>query len=282
MIIFPNAKINIGLFVTDKRADGYHNLETIFFPIPLYDALEVVAASDGISNLTVQASQLATEEKETNLVWKAYQLLLLHYKDFMYPIHLYLNKAIPMGAGMGGGSADGTFTLRLLNDFFELNLTMVQIASYALELGSDCPYFAHNGTLFASGRGELLEQLEWQHTWDDYKLLLIHPSVHISTKEAFQYLQPKKAPFDLRSINQLPIQDWKNFVSNDFEQSFFLVYPEWEKVKQELYELGAVYVSLTGTGSTLYAIFPKNKIVDVAYLCGTTSFTWCDDLKIKN
>lgn len=282
MIVFPNAKINIGLYVTEKRNDGYHNIETIFMPVPLYDALEVVPAPNGISELHLQDGVLADEDKTNNLVWKAYHILLSHYEDKMYPIHLYLNKAIPMGAGLGGGSADATFTLKLLNDFFKLGLIPEEIASFALQIGSDCPFFAYNKPQFATGRGELLEEINLGIDWSHYSLLLVHLPVHISTQQAFQGIQPKTANFNLRDIAELPIEEWKNVIQNDFELAFSVHHPEALKLKSHLYQLGAIYVSLTGTGSTFYAIFPKDLRQNIDMSSVDYSMKWCDDLTIKN
>lgn len=262
MLCFPNCKINIGLYVTNKRADGYHDLETVFYPLsasavgdnylPLRDVLEVIPAAK--SEMTLTGRRVAGDA-QNNLVWKAYQLLQRDFADKIPPLHIYLHKVIPMGAGLGGGSADGSFMLRLLNDYCALQLSKETLADYALQLGSDCPIFIYNTPMFATGRGEKMTAVPLDVS--GYSVQLICPHVHVSTAEAFATLTPARPPFDLRKLHELPIAEWKNKIGNDFEKTVFRQHPELASIKQQLYDQRAVYASMTGTGSAVYGIFPK-------------------------
>ncbi|MBL7717239.1 MAG: 4-(cytidine 5'-diphospho)-2-C-methyl-D-erythritol kinase [Flavipsychrobacter sp.] len=258
MLCFPNCKINLGLYITEKRTDGYHNLETVFFPVPVRDALEVVPAKE--ARLQLSGKAVAGNEQD-NLVWKAYELLRQSYPQIP-ALDIYLHKAIPMGAGMGGGSADGAFMLQLINDYSKLGLSKPQLAEYALLLGSDCPFFIYNTPQFAQGRGERMEPLNIDLS--AYSIQLICPRVHVSTGKAFSMLTPKPASFDLRSLSDLPVSQWKNNISNDFEAPIFKEYPALADVKQQLYAQGAIYASMSGSGSTIYGIFEKGKKAAVA------------------
>lgn len=254
MICFPNAKINIGLFVTEKRADDYHNLETIFFPVQLCDALEVVPAA--ASSISIHGLAVAGDTQQ-NLVWKAWELLQKDFPGKVGPVNIQLLKKIPMGAGMGGGSADGAFMLDLLNRFFDLGLEQSQLATYALQLGSDCPFFIYNEPSYATGRGERLAPIALD--LDQYTIQVICPKVHITTAEAFRDIKPKPAAFDLRKINELAIKDWPQHIFNDFEGPVFAAHPELGTIKQQLYAQGALYAAMSGTGSTVYGIMEKGK-----------------------
>jgi 4-diphosphocytidyl-2-C-methyl-D-erythritol kinase len=235
MLCFPNCKINIGLYITDKRPDGYHNLETVFYPVPVQDTLEVVPATRAelhVSGLEVGGN------KEDNLVWKAYKLLQGKFPGQVPPLHIYINKTIPMGAGLGGGSADGAFMLQLINDFCKLEMDKETLAGMALQLGSDCPFFIYNRPVLAKGRGELLSAISMD--LKGYGLQLICPDVHISTAAAFKMVVPKKAPVDLGEIAGIPVAEWKNKISNDFELSVFQQFPALAAIKQQLYDGGAI------------------------------------------
>ncbi|MBE2288974.1 MAG: 4-(cytidine 5'-diphospho)-2-C-methyl-D-erythritol kinase [Chitinophagaceae bacterium] len=265
MICFPNCKINLGLFVTAKRADGYHDLETVFLPVSdntsvaepyqsiLHDVLEVVPAATTsqmhLSGLPVQG------ETNNNLVWKAYQLLNDTYPGKIPPVDIYLHKVIPMGAGLGGGSANGAWMLRLLNDMFSLQCTQEQLAAFALQLGSDCPFFIYNTPQFAAGRGEKMSPVALSLT--NYEIRVICPGIHVSTRDAFSMIAPRPAPFDLRAIADLPVSEWKHHISNDFEQTVFPIHPHLAGLKNKLYDDGALYASMSGTGSAVYGIFNK-------------------------
>lgn len=269
MIVFPNAKINIGLFVTERRDDGYHNLETIFFPTQVQDALEIIDATDS----TMQITGLAVAgNQENNLVWKAYQLLLRDLPEKVKPLSIHLHKIIPMGAGMGGGSSDGAFMLSLLNDYFSLNLSSEQLIQYALDLGSDCPFFIINKPAFAKGRGELLQPISLDLS--TYSFQIICPEIHVSTAQAFADITPAKAAFDLNKIATLPIEEWQHYIFNDFEKTVFKAHPILADIKQQLYADGAIYASMSGTGAALYGIFPKNKKANINCELAYTEFNY--------
>lgn len=261
MLHFPNAKINIGLYVTEKRSDGYHNLETIFYPLPmLKDALEVLPASEE-STLRISGKSIEGDSHQ-NLVWKALQLIQQQYPEQVSPIHIHLLKAIPMGAGLGGGSADGAFMLRLLNKYFALELSDAQLADLALQLGSDCPFFIYNTAQLAKGRGEQLSPINLDLS--PYSIQVICPKLHVSTAAAFSKLTPKTAPFHLEQINTLPISQWKDVIHNDFEAAIFASHPSLATIKENLYKAGAIYASMSGSGSALYGIFEEGKRMDRA------------------
>ena len=248
MISFPNAKINIGLFVTEKRIDGFHNLESIFYPIQWNDALEIIS-SDKLefttTGLTIDGNS------EENLCMKAYHLLK---KDFQLPpIKAHLHKVIPMGAGMGGGSADAAFMLQLLNSEFNLALSNEKLQSYSRKLGSDCAFFIDNKPVFAFNKGDEFETIHLDLT--DKKILCIYPNIHVTTAQAYGGITPKKAPFELKKIAQLPISEWKNHIFNDFEKHIFKLHPTLQQIKEDLYSKGALYAAMSGSGSTIYGIF---------------------------
>lgn len=262
MLHFPNAKINIGLFVTEKRADAYHNLETVFYPIPqLKDALELLPASENAASSMRISGKTIEGDVYDNLVWKAFQLIQDKYPEKISPVQIHLLKSIPMGAGLGGGSADAAFMLRLLNKFFDLNISDDTLAQYALELGSDCPFFIYNTAQFAQGRGELFSPISLDLS--AYSIQLICPKMHVSTVAAFAQITPKVPNFDLRKLPNLPINQWAQFVFNDFEQSIFERYPALSTIKNTLYRQGAIYASMSGSGSALYGIFAKGQRSDI-------------------
>lgn len=259
MVLFPNCKINIGLHVIRKRADGYHDLETVFYPVAVKDALEIVRSTQ----FNFQLSGLPVNDTfDNNLCVKAYHLLK---KDFpeLPPVNAHLHKAIPMGAGLGGGSADGAFMLTMLNTKFHLQLSQERLISYALQLGSDCPFFIINKPCFATGRGEHLSPV--QLDLSAYKIVLVHPGIHVSTKEAFSKLLPAMPAKSLRDIISQPIESWKDELQNDFEEPVFNLYPAIKNIKEQLYASGAVYASMTGSGSTVFGIFKPGSPVDFSF-----------------
>ena len=259
MVVFPNSKVNLGLNIVGKRSDGYHDIETVFFPIQLKDSLEVIENE----KLEFSTSGFSIEgEPEKNLCIKAYDLLK---KDFpqLPAIQMHLHKTIPMGAGLGGGSADGTFTLKLLNKKFELNLSQKQLINYSLQLGSDCPFFILNKPCFATGRGEILEQTELDLS--EYKFLVIHPPIHISTSWAFSTIKPFKPVKSIKQIIQQSISTWKTELINDFEKPVFESHPEIKNIKEKLYDEGANYASMSGSGSAVYGIFKKEKTISISF-----------------
>lgn len=252
MLVFPNAKINLGLRIIKKRDDGYHDLETIFYPIYIYDILELIPA-DNQEPITFSFSGNKIDgEIANNLCYKAWQLLKQDFPTIS-PLQFHLHKSIPTGAGLGGGSADASFTLKLLNDFFNLGLDEKRLIHYALQLGSDCPFFIKNKPCFAKGRGEQLEEIELNIS--QYKILLINPGIHIHTGTAFRNIRPATPEISVKEIIQLPIEKWKEKLVNDFEKPVFEAYPEIGKIKEQLYETGASYVAMSGSGSTVYGLF---------------------------
>jgi len=250
MLLFPNAKINLGLRVTGKRNDGYHDIETCLYPIPLHDALEIILANK--TSVNFSGISIPGNEKN-NLILKAYQLLK---KDFsnLPSIAIHLHKAIPVGAGLGGGSADAAFALKLMNNLFDLILEDWFLEDYATQLGSDCPFFIENMPKIATGRGEILStiDLDLKGKW----VLLVNPNLHIGTKEAYEGLVPKKSTEDLREILADP-SVWKDRLKNDFEDSIFRKYPLIQSIKESLYGQGAFYAAMSGSGSTVFGLFEQ-------------------------
>ena len=272
MILFPNAKINLGLFVTQKRSDGFHDIETIFFPIPLYDALECVEIDDPvetqcIASLHIHGIPIDGNPNE-NLVYKAYQLLK---NDFNLPnIRIDLLKKIPFGAGLGGGSADAAFMLKLLNQKFSLNISDEKLEDYARQIGSDCAFFVKNKPVFAYGKGDKFEPIDLDLS--EYQLVLVCPPIHVSTKTAYQNIIPRNErtlsgvetpAFDLRKLPKIPITEWKTVLQNDFEPSVFAQHPTLADIKQNLYDAGAVFASMSGSGSAMFGLFPEGKDVNI-------------------
>lgn len=256
MVIFPNCKINLGLNIICKREDGYHDLETIFYPVSVKDALEVIQAKENSFHLT---GLPVIGSAENNLCVKAYHLLK---KDFpaLPPVSIHLHKVIPMGAGLGGGSADGAFMLQLLNKKFDLKLSAEKLMQYSLQLGSDCPFFIINTPCFATGRGENLTPINLDLS--SYKIVIVNPGIHVSTKEAFSKLTPTPPLVSLQQLIELPIEEWKNRITNNFEKAVFQLFPGIESIKKEFYDKGALYASLTGSGSTVFGIFDKKSEVN--------------------
>lgn len=253
MITFPNSKINIGLNVTGKRADGYHNLETVFYPIQLSDALEVTllkSKSKQKYELYQYGIHIDGADNE-NLVVKAYQLLDDQFD--LPPIRIDLLKEIPSGAGLGGGSADAAFMLKLLNNLFKLNLTIFQMEELASKLGADCAFFIKNEPTFATGIGNVFTPISL--SLSGLKLMVVKPDVFISTKEAFAKITPQLPAIPLTELIKKPITEWKDYIYNDFEQSIFPAHPEIKLVKDQLYEAGALFASMSGSGAAVFGIF---------------------------
>lgn len=253
MLSFPNCKINLGLNIINKRADGYHNLETVFLPVPLQDALEILPAHNSDKAVTFACTGLPVAGDEANnLCIKAYQLLKSDFPQ-LPPVNMHLHKAIPMGAGLGGGSADGAFTLLLLNNKFKLGLSEADLIRYALQLGSDCPFFIINQPCYAEGRGEKLERVSLD--LKGYILVLVNPGVHISTGWAFSHITPKKPVKNIKTIISQPIETWRDELVNDFEAPVIATHPALQAIKDTLYAAGAVYAAMSGSGSTFYGLF---------------------------
>jgi 4-diphosphocytidyl-2-C-methyl-D-erythritol kinase len=263
MLLFPHAKINLGLYILQKRDDGYHELETVFYPVRhLRDILEIVVNRDPKpeTDLIFTTSGLTIEgSSDQNLCIKAYRLLKKDFPD-LPAICMHLHKHIPMGAGLGGGSSDGAFTLRLLNQKFNLQLSNEQLLNYALQLGSDCPFFIYDHPCLGKGRGEILSPVDF--SLDDYQIIIVHPGIHVSTAEAFKKLNRTNDYQDQREeilgILKLPVADWRNKLINDFQETVCILHPEIDSILKQFYDKGAIYASLSGSGSAVYGIFEKN------------------------
>ena len=275
MISFPNAKINIGLNITGKCGDGFHNIETIFYPVEFADVLEFVQNNSlipGDSSLEITGLPVPGDA-ETNLVVKAYKLLA---DKFSLPgLSIFLHKIIPVGAGLGGGSSDAAFMLKTLNEYFSLNLKWEEMENLASVLGSDCAFFIRNKPVFAFEKGNKFKDIELSLA--GYSIRLICPNIHIGTAEAYAGSVPCVPEHSLKEIISLPIEQWKGTLVNDFERTIFKRYPEIEKIKHDLYGAGAIYVSMSGSGSSVYGIFEK-EIDDVPDIPGQY-FSWTGKLK---
>lgn len=257
MIIFPNAKINLGLNIINKREDGYHNLETIFYPVPLCDIMEIIPADKTVLHVSGNKIDCAPEK---NLVIKAYEKLK---KEFDIPsLDIYLHKIIPDGAGLGGGSADASFMLKAINDLFNLNISNDRLIHISKTLGADCPFFIYNKPMLASGIGEILTPVDL--SLKGKGILIIKPNVYVSTKIAFSNIKLGKPECSVKDIIGLPIEQWKNLLKNDFETSVFSEFPQLREIKEELYINHAMYASMSGSGSALYGIFESVNMAEIA------------------
>jgi 4-diphosphocytidyl-2-C-methyl-D-erythritol kinase len=256
MIVFPNAKINIGLNIVEKRSDGFHNIESVFYPVKLWDALEVIENTDTTEKIIFTSSGINIPgNANENLCFKAYHLINNEYP--LPKVKIHLHKHIPIGAGLGGGSSDAAFFIRLINDKFELGLAWGEMHHYAKQLGSDCSFFVTNKPAFVEGVGDKYESLKLD--LNNYYIALIYPNMHINTAKAYSGVTPKKASRSLESdVLNLPMEEWKNTIHNDFEDSLFPKFPELKIIKDKLYSVGALYAAMSGSGSSVYGIF-KNK-----------------------
>lgn len=248
MIIFPNAKINLGLNVINRREDGFHNIETILYPVKIQDALEIIESDQLVftsSGINIPGNP------EENLCLKAWHLMS---EDMDLPkVHIHLHKQIPVGAGLGGGSADGAFCIRLLNEKFNLSLTVQQMEDYARGLGADCAFFIKNHPVVARGKGD--EFSTTNLSLNKYFIILVMPSVHVNTADAYRSIQPHASGFALKDLESLAVKDWKEVLVNDFELPIFKSHPAIEDVKKSLYEAGALYASMSGSGASIFGIF---------------------------
>ncbi|MBO4462868.1 MAG: 4-(cytidine 5'-diphospho)-2-C-methyl-D-erythritol kinase [Prevotella sp.] len=257
MILFPQAKINLGLNVVAKRADGYHDLETVFFPVPLCDALEVQPMDGKFPSSTgcdLKVTGISVEgDEQKNLVVKAYNMLKQDFPD-LARVHIHLHKVIPTQAGMGGGSSDCASMLLLMNELAQLGLTQQQLIDRAARLGADCPIFIINRPAYAEGIGERLQPVDLDLS--GWLLAVVRPNISVSTKEAFSLITPKRPSRNCRDIvMSLPVEEWRDVLENDFEQSVFAIHPEIGQIKSRLYELGAAYSAMSGSGSAVFGLF---------------------------
>ncbi len=248
MILFPNAKINIGLNIINRRQDGYHNLETVMYPIALRDAIELVEAKDlkfSCSGIDIPGNM------EDNLCLKVYQMMAIDHK--LPAVHIHLHKHIPIGAGLGGGSADASFLIRLINKKFELKLSDQNMEDYASEIGSDCAFFIKNRPVFAYEKGNRFKDVNLD--LKNYYIVLVMPPIHVSTVDAYRGVNIKPVAKQLTELIKLSPDDWRLTVRNDFEDSVFPKFPKIAGIKSALYSAGAVYASMSGSGASVYGIF---------------------------
>lgn len=271
MLCFPNAKINLGLNVVYRRSDGYHELETIFYPVEIKDALEIVPTKEELADnqrYRLFQSGLAIQGNEDdNLVIKALKLIS---RDHILPaIDIHLLKKIPFGAGLGGGSANAAAMLKMMNKMFELDYSNEQLINMAAKLGADCPFFIKNTPVFATGIGEKMEDIELNLS--NYHFVLIKPDISINTGLAYSMITPKRPEISLKEIVKMPPEQWKGLMINDFETPIFKKHPQINDIKQQLYEIGAVYASMSGSGSSVYGFFNKMPQIDNLF---TDHFVW--------
>lgn len=249
MIVFPNAKINLGLSVISKRSDGYHDLETLMYPVPLLDALEIIPIKGKEPEFSSSGIPIPGNSND-NLCLKAWRLMSVRYG--ISPVSIHLHKNIPMGAGLGGGSSDAAFTIKLLNQIFELGLSIKLMEEIATELGSDCPFFIRNIPAMASGRGEILTsfELSLKGLW----IMLLFTEIHVSTAQAYAKIVPSGINLNGEVLKQKP-EEWKDSIMNDFEKSVFGEHKMLQNIKNELYHHGAVYAAMSGSGSAMFGLF---------------------------
>ena len=263
MISFPNAKINLGLHVTRKRDDGFHDIETVFYPVPICDTLEIYSFGDEDSSLKLYGTPLRAGGE--NLCMKAYKLLKNNFK--LPPVDIHLLKYIPNGAGLGGGSSDATHTLMMLNDLFNLDISLADLEGQAIKLGSDCAFFMRNKPVFAFGRGEQFEDIDLDLSGK--YIMIVKPDIHISTAEAFSMIKPVEGRPSPREIILKPIHEWKGLLVNDFEEPVFKKYPKIKSIRDEMYNTGAIYAAMSGSGSAVFGLFNEATFIDL-----NNAFTW--------
>lgn len=266
MIRFPNCKINIGLSILEKLPDGYHRIESLMYPIPLRDILEIVPSSSAETRLTVTGN-VPQGDMEQNLCYRAWKLM--HESQGIPAVEMHLHKLIPHGAGLGGGSSDAAFTLQMLNDLFNLNLSRTDLEALAFKLGMDCPFFLMNSPAIATHKGEILNPV--QFSLSGYQLYLAKPDAGVSTAEAYAGVKPSFPDTSPADWMNAPIADWMEKVKNDFEESVFKVHPLIAEIKAELYRQGAVYASMSGSGSAVYGIFNPDAKPEISM---PGLFTW--------
>ena len=255
MIVFPNAKINIGLNIIERRPDGYHNLETIFYPLMIKDALEAVEGSE----LSFQSSGIRIPGNEQhNLCLKAYNLLKADFE--LPPLSIHLHKHIPIGAGLGGGSADAAFFIKLVNEIYQLDLSNEAMMNYARQLGADCAFFITNRPVFAYDKGDHFEVIDLDLSM--YRLVLVMPPVHVSTAQAYGGIKPTPVEKSLKELAKKPVTEWRQTIKNDFEHHIFDAFPVIGEVKDHLYKSGALYASMSGSGASVFGIFNDTPSID--------------------
>ena len=276
MITFPNAKINLGLNIVEKRPDGYHNLETVFYPIPVEDALEVNILNESPQKFRLhQAGLEIAGEAENNLVVKAYKLLDERFN--LPPIDIHLFKHIPSGAGLGGGSSDAAYMLKLLNEKFNLELSDENLEEYAAKLGADCAFLIRNTPTYAEGIGNIFSPISL--SLKGYQIVLVKPDIFVSTRDAFAQIKPHRQEIPLKEVIKQPIEEWKERMVNDFEESVFPQFPAIREIKEKLYEAGAIYAAMTGSGSSVFGLFRPEDNKSVKEDFGEKAFVYQGALK---
>lgn len=265
MVSFPNAKINLGLYITSKRPDGFHNIESCFYPVGWKDILEIIPAD--VFSFTSSGIAIPGDPA-TNLCIKAYELVKKDHN--LPPVAIHLHKVVPIGAGLGGGSADGAFTIKMLNTLFKLELSVAQMEDYARKLGSDCAFFIRNEPVYCYGKGDQFEDIRLDLS--AYFFVLVNPQIHVGTAEAYAGIIPQMPKFPIREVIQRPVDAWKHELSNDFERTVCSRYPAIISIKETLYAQGAVYASMSGSGSTVYGIFQKE--IDLTSIFQESYILW--------
>jgi 4-diphosphocytidyl-2-C-methyl-D-erythritol kinase len=255
MIVFPHCKINLGLHVVRKREDGFHEIETLFYPVLWKDILEVTEGISEEFDLEISGLNISGD-LESNLIYKAWKLIKADYS--LPPIRVNFHKNIPMGAGLGGGSSDAAFMLKLLNSKFNLGISNEKLMNYAAQLGSDCPFFVESKPCLATGRGEILAPLNIDLS--NYQIVVVMPkNISVGTADAYSWIKPQQPQRPISEIIQLPISEWKKYLINDFESPVIKYFPRIGEIKNELYKAGAHYASMSGSGAALFGIFDKSK-----------------------
>ena len=276
MITFPNAKINLGLNIIEKRPDGYHNLETVFYRVPVEDALEVNILNESTQKFRLhQAGLEIAGEAENNLVVKAYKLLDERFN--LPPIDIHLFKHIPSGAGLGGGSSDAAYMLKLLNEKFNLELSDENLEEYAAKLGADCAFFIRNAPTYAEGIGNIFSPISL--SLKGYQIVLVKPDIFVSTRDAFAQIKSHRQEIPLKEVIKQPIEEWKERMVNDFEESVFPQFPAIKEIKEKLYEAGAIYAAMTGSGSSVFGLFKPEDNKSVKEDFGEKAFVYQGALK---
>lgn len=264
MVAFSNAKINIGLQILGKRNDGFHDIQSCFYPVKLNDVIEINTQFQNSSfPIEINYSGIPINEpSDNNLCIKAFKIIKNDFPE-LPDIRFQLHKVIPTEAGLGGGSSNATSTLKLLNNKFDLGLSEYQLSVYASQLGSDCPFFISNTPSIIKGRGEIIEPLKIN--LEDYKILIVKPNISVSTKNAFEKIKTYNKPIDLKSALQNPVESWSSIIFNDFEKIIFPDHPLLQNLKDLLYKQGASYASMSGSGSSIYGIFKKDIEIDTTF-----------------
>lgn len=261
MIVFPHCKINLGLHVVRKRTDGFHDIETVFYPISWKDMLEINESIQGDFDMEISGLSISGNI-QSNLIYRAWQLIKSDHP--LPPIQVHLHKLLPMGAGLGGGSSDAAFMLKLLNSRFNLGISTQKLTEYAAQLGSDCPFFVESKPCLATGRGEILTPIAIDLS--NYQIVIVMPkNISVGTADAYSWITPQQPKSSISDIIQLPINDWKNHLINDFEAAVIKHYPRIGEIKNQLYEAGAHYASMSGSGAAVFGIFDKGNLFDINF-----------------